>query len=93
MAASHSAGTDNGRASFAQHRDDHGPFTGPNVAFDVKDLLPGAEHGPAVAHGQRQARTEQRRLQVGMAVAVVPGLLLGIVPAGRKQAPQKRRQV
>jgi hypothetical protein len=62
------AGTDDGRALFAQHRDDHGPFTGPDVAFNVKDLLPGAEHGPAVAHGRRQARTEQRRLQMGMAV-------------------------
>ena len=82
-----------GRALFAQHRDDHGPFTGPNVALNVKDLLPSAEHEPAVAHGHRQARTEQRRLQVGMAVAVVPGLLVGVVPAGGNQAPQKRRQV
>jgi len=28
-----------------------------------------------------------------MAVAVVPGLLVGVVPAGGNQAPQKRRQV
>ena len=28
---------------FAQHRNDHGSFTGSNVAFDVKGLLPSAE--------------------------------------------------
>ena len=43
--------------------------------------------------GHRQARTEQRRLQVGMAVAVVPGLLVGVVPIGRNEAPHKRWQV
>jgi hypothetical protein len=79
--------------SFAQNRDDHGPFAGPNVAFNVKDLLPGAEHGLAVAHGHRQARTEQRRLQVGMAVAVVPSLFVGVIPAGRNKPRQKRREV
>ena len=52
----------------------------------MKDLLPGAKHGPSVAHGNRQARTEQRRLQVGMAVAVVPGLFMGIIPAGAPPA-------
>jgi hypothetical protein len=55
--------------SFAQHRDDYGPFAGPDVAFDMKDLLPGAEHELAVTQGRGQGRTEQRRLQVGMAVA------------------------
>jgi hypothetical protein len=82
-----------GRALLAEHRDDHGPFTGPHVAFDVKDLLPGAKHGPAVAHRHRQARTKQRRLQVGMAVAVVPGLLVSVIPAWWNKPPQKRRQV
>jgi hypothetical protein len=70
------------RMLFSQHRDNHGPLTRANVAFDVKDLLPGAEHGLAVTHGHGQARTEQRRLQVVMAVAVVPGLLVGVIPAG-----------
>ena len=57
------------RSSFAQHGDNHGPFTGTNIAFEVEDLLPSAEHGLAITHGHRQARTEQRRLQVGMAIA------------------------
>ena len=81
------------RSSFAQHGDNHGPFTGTNIAFDVKDLLPSAEHGLAVAPGHRQARSEQRRLQVGMAVAVVPSLLVGVISTGWNKAPQERRQV
>jgi hypothetical protein len=80
-------------ALLTQHRDDHGPFTGPDVAFDVKDLLPGAEHRPAGAHRRRQARTKQRGLQVGMAVAVVPGLLVSVIPARWNKLSQKRRQV
>ena len=93
MAAQHSTGADIGRALFAEHRDDHGPFTGPNVAFDVKDLLPRPKHGQTVSHGHRQARTEQCRLQMGMAVAVAPSLLVGVIPAGWNKPPQKRRQV
>lgn len=59
----------------------------------MEDLLPGAENGLPFTHRHCQARTEQRRLQVGMAIAVVPGLLVGIVPAGWNQPPQKRGQV
>jgi hypothetical protein len=83
-----------GRASLALHRDDHGPFTGPKVAFNVKDLLPSAEHGPAVAHGHRQARTKQCSLQMGMAVAVAPGLLVGVVyKASYNQSFGARRSI
>ena len=32
-------------------------------------------------------------MQVGMPIAVVPSLLVGVVPIGRNEAPQKRRQV
>ncbi len=74
-------------SSFAQHGDNHRAFTGSNIAFDVKDLLPSAEHGLAITHGYRQARSEQRRLQVGMAIAVVPSSLVGVVPIWRNEAP------
>jgi hypothetical protein len=78
------------RSSFPQHGDNHGPFTRTNIAFDVKDLLPSAEHRLTITHGHRKARTEYCRLQVGMAIAVVPRLLVGVVQAGWNQATQER---
>ena len=81
-AAQHSTGTDNGHALLAEHRDDHGPFTGPGVALQVEDLLPGAQQELALAHWDGQPGAQHGRLQVGMAVAVVPGLLVAVITAG-----------
>ena len=73
--------------------DGHGdaPLAGANVALQQEDLLPRAEHEPALFDGHGQARAEQGGLEVGMAVAVVPGPFVAILPAGRDQTVEQLR--
>ena len=48
------------------------------VEVHQDDLLPGAQHGPAGADRKHQGRPQQRGAHVGVAVAVVPGLLVRV---------------
>src|SRR5262249_8055957 len=71
----------------------HRALARPGVAFEVNDLLPGAQDQLPLAHRHGQRWTEQGGLQVRMAVAVVPGLLVAVLPAGGNEAVQRLRQV
>src|SRR2546421_105426 len=81
------------RNSFAQYRHGDGALPWACVALDMEDLLPGAEDDLAVADRHRQPRAEQSRLQVGVAVAVMPGLLVAVLAGRRQQAVKFGRQV
>ena len=78
---------------FAEDRDHHGSLPRADVALQVKNLLPGAQHQLAVGDGHAERGAQQRGLQVAMAVAVVPGLLVAVLAAGRDQAVEQFRQV
>ena len=64
-----------------------------DVAFEMEDLLPGAQCQGALLDRHGKRRTEDRCLKMGMAVAVVPGLLVSVIAARREQLVQHRRQV
>lgn len=74
-------------------RDDDTAGAGFDVALEVKDLLPGSEEQLAVGQGDGNFRAECRRLQVGMAVAVMPGLFVSVGFRRRHQPIQQFRQV
>jgi len=80
-------------SSFAHHGDRDRSLARFNVALDVKNLLPGAQHELAVHNWNCQRRPQHRGLQVGMAVAVVPGLFMAVLPARRHELVQDSRQV
>ena len=79
--------------SLSENGDNDGSFSAANVALKVKDLLPGPEKELSIRDGYRQRWSEKGRLQMGMAVAVVPGLLVAIVAAGRDEFIENRRHV
>jgi len=86
-------GAARGGSRFPDDRDHHRARAAADVAFQVKNLLPGSEHQLAFGNGHGQRRAEQSGLQVRMAVAVVPGLLVAIVAAGRNELVEDGRQV
>ncbi len=57
-----------------------------DIAFQVDDLLPCAQHGFTVGHGHRERWPHKRGLQVRMAIAIVPGQFVAVVAARRDQA-------
>ena len=59
----------------------------------MEDLLPCSEHRFCARNRHGQRRPEQRRLQMGVAVAIVPRLLMAVRAAGRNQFVQKLWQV
>ena len=68
-------------------------MAGLDVAFQVKDLLPGAEHDLPALDRNGEGRAKQRSLQVRVAVAVVPCLLVAVVRTRWHQLVQNRGQV
>src|SRR5215469_754745 len=79
--------------SLSENGDNNGPFAAANVALQMKDLLPGPEDGLSISNGHGQGWPEKCRLQMRMAVAVVPGLFVAIVAARRDQFVQDGRHV
>src|SRR5260370_24045877 len=71
---------------FPQYSDHEGSLPGPDITFQEDDLLPGAQDQLGLGDGHGQAGPLECGLQVGMAVAVVPGLLVAIIPAGWNEA-------
>src|SRR5271155_2666385 len=59
----------------------------------MKNLLPGTELQSAILDGHGQRRSHERRLHVRMAVAVVPGIFVGIVGARWNQSLEHGRKV
>ena len=64
-----------------------------HVTFEMEYLLPRAQHGFAVLDRNGERRAKQRRLQMGMAVPVVPRAFVTVIAAGRNQFVQHRGQV
>ena len=58
------------------HRHDHRPLPRFHVALQVEHLLPGAQHELPAADRNRQRWPLDRRLEVRVSVAVVPGLFV-----------------
>src|SRR5215472_3400645 len=75
------------------HGDHNGSLASPDIALQMEDLLPGAKHEFALCDGHGQRWPEQRSLQVRMAIAIVPGLLVPIGAAGRDELVQNSGQV
>ena len=71
----------------------HRPLTASYVAFEMEDLLPGAEHELSTCDGHGQRWPLECGLQVGVAVSVVPRLFVAIIPAWRNQLVKNCRQV
>ena len=59
----------------------------------MKDLLPSPEHELALGDGHRQRWAEQRCLEMRVAVAIMPGLLVAVITAGRNELVQNCRQI
>ncbi len=80
-------------SSVTDHRDYDGSLAPAHVAFQVDDLLPGAQYQLAVGDGHGQRWPEQRRLQMRVAVAIMPGLFVAVVAAGRDELVQYGGQI
>src|SRR5262245_29176271 len=78
---------------FPQYGHDHGAVARADVALQMDELLPSAQHQPACTDRHRQRRAQQRRLQVRVAVAIVPSLLVAVTATRRNQAVKQLRQV
>lgn len=59
----------------------------------MKNLLPGAEDGFAVGEWDGERGAEQRGLKMRVAIAVVPGLFVSIMAAGRDELVENLRKV
>ena len=64
-----------------------------HIAFKVKDLLPSAEDGIAIANGNGEIWTKPRSLQVRMSISVMPCLFVPVLTVRRKELVQNFRQV
>lgn len=78
---------------FAEDRHDDAPVARSDITFQKKHLLPCSENRLAAFQGEGQGRTQQRGLQVGVAVAIVPGVVMMIAPFRRRQFVHQGRQV
>lgn len=59
----------------------------------MENLLLGAENEFAVTDGYSERGTEERRLQMGMTVAVMPCFLVAVIAARRNEFVQNRGQI
>ncbi len=64
-----------------------------DVAFQVKDLLPGSEYGFALSNRHGKVGSEGRCLEMGVTISISPGSLMSIVAAGRHQSIEDFGQV
>ncbi len=74
--------------SISDDGDDNRALPAADVALEMKDLLPGPENQLSIRYRHGQRRSEEGGLQMGMAVAIVPCLLMTIIAAGRDQLIQ-----
>lgn len=80
-------------ASLADNSDDYRTLPPANVAFEMKDLLPGTQHEFAAGNGRRERRSQKGSLQMRVAVPVMPRLFMTVVTAGRNELVQDGGQV
>ena len=59
----------------------------------MEDLLPGSEEELSIGDGHSQRRPEERGLEVGVAVAIVPCAFMAVVAAGRDEAVEEGGQI
>src|SRR6266568_7541595 len=82
-----------GPFSVANYCDHDRALSPAHIAFEVNDLLPSTEQELAFGDGYRQRWAEQRCLEMGVAVSIMPGLLVPVITAGRNELVQNCRQV
>ena len=63
---------------FPHDRDDEISSTGPHIALQEKDLLPGSEDRRPVVNGHGERRAQPRGLEMRVPVSIVPCLLVPI---------------
>ena len=80
-------------ALLAGHCHHDGAAAGFDVAFQMENLLPGAQHRFSTGHRHGQGRPQQRGLQMRMAVAIVPRLFVSVIAARRDEFVQQVGQV
>ena len=78
---------------FSCNRYNDGPRSPFYITLKMKDLLPGAQQKLSVFYGNSKRRSHQRRLKVGMAIPVVPCLLVSVVARGWNDSIQELRNV
>ena len=67
------------RTSLATDHGDHNrSLASPDAALQMEDLLPGTKYELSLSDGQGQRWPEQRGLQMRVAVAIMPGLLMAV---------------
>jgi hypothetical protein len=71
--------------SISDDGDDNGALPAADIALEMKDLLPSPEDQLSIGDRHGERRSEEGGLQMGMAVAIVPCLLMTIIAAGRDQ--------
>ncbi len=74
-------------------RNDNGPTARFYVTLQMEDLLPGPQNQFSILNGNAERGSEHSRLQMRMAVAVMPCLFVPVVAAGREQFVQNSGQV
>ena len=80
-------------ASFTGEGHHHRSLPRLDIALEVEDLLPGPEDEMALADRHREGGTQKGGLQMGMTVAVMPGLFMAVMAAGRNQPVEQRGEI
>src|SRR6516162_4767213 len=79
--------------SVTDHGDYNRSLASPDVALQMEDLLPGTKYELSLSDGHGQRWPEQRGLQMRVAVAIMPGLLVAVSATGRNQLIQDGGQI
>ena len=79
--------------SLADELNDQIPFARTGVEIHIDDLLPLSQNQPPAGEGDGQRRAEQRGAQVRVAVAVVPGGVVGALPPGGQKLLEHPLQI
>ena len=64
--------------SVTNHRDHNASLTPAHVTLQMEDLLPSTKYELSLGDGHGQRWPKQRGLQMRVAVAIMPGLLVGV---------------
>ena len=79
--------------SVTNHRDHNASLTPAHVTLQMEDLLPSTKYELSHDDGHGQRWPKQRGLQMRVAVAIMPGLLVAVRATGRDQLIQDGGQI
>src|ERR1700757_4390735 len=80
-------------SSVTDHGDHNRSLASADVALYMEDLLPGTKYELSLRDGHGQRWPEQRALQMRVAVAIMPGLLVAVRATGWDQLIQDGGQI